>query len=105
MPPNFCYTSSLSGQPLKVQSQDAGNRLAFYDGEGGVIWQQDGRQQQLSRTIDTLHRLTTVSEHAEGIDRTSERQIYTEASAPPKTNRRGQLFQAYSTAGMPLTEA
>ncbi|WP_248916945.1 RHS repeat-associated core domain-containing protein [Pseudomonas moorei] len=105
VPPNFRYVSSLSGQPLKVQSQDAGERLALYDSEGGVIWQQDAREQQLTRTFDTLHRLTTVSERTAGVDRVSEHMIYAESTANTDANLRGQLLQAYSPAGMTLTEA
>ena len=105
VPPNFRYASSLPGQQLKVQSQDAGERLALYDSEGGVIWQQDARNQQLTRTFDTLHRLTSVTELAESTSRVSERLIYADHSASTDANLRGQLLQAYSPAGLTLTDS
>jgi insecticidal toxin complex protein TccC len=103
VPPNLRYFTSLSGQVLKSLSQDAGQQVALCDVEGGVVWQQDARAQQLSRTFDTLHRLTSVSELAEGISRVSERLIYAESSAATDANLRGQLLQAYSPAGMSCT--
>lgn len=104
-PPNFRYICSLSGQPLKVDSQDAGGQVSLCDVEGGVVRQRDGRDQQLSRTFDMLHRLTTVSEWADGISRVSERLIYAESTAATDANLRGQLLQAYSPAGMTLTSS
>ncbi|AZE50343.1 Putative insecticidal toxin complex [Pseudomonas chlororaphis] len=103
VPPNFRYQTSLSGRELKVRSQDAGDRLALYDVEGGVVWQRDSRDQQLSRTFDTLHRLTSISEVAEGVSRVSERLIYADATASSEANQRGQLLQLYSPAGLTLT--
>ncbi|WP_206429728.1 RHS repeat-associated core domain-containing protein [Pseudomonas chlororaphis] len=104
-PPNFRYLSSLSGRELQVRSQDAGDRLALYDVEGGVVWQRDSRDQQLSRTFDTLHRLTSISEVSEGVSRVSERLIYADADAEASSeaNQRGQLLQSYSPAGLTLT--
>ncbi|AZE49074.1 Putative insecticidal toxin complex [Pseudomonas chlororaphis] len=103
VPPNFLYLTSLSGRELQVHSQDAGDRLALYDVEGGVVWQQDSRDQQLSRTFDTLHRLTSISEVSEGVSRVSERLIYADATASSEANQRGQLLQSYSPAGLTLT--
>ncbi|QLL11846.1 RHS repeat-associated core domain-containing protein [Pseudomonas chlororaphis] len=105
VPPNIRYVSSLSGQQLKLQSQDAGERLALYDSEGGVVWQQDARVQQLTRTFDPLHRLTSIIELAEGTRRVSERLIYADSSTSTDANLCGQLLQAYSPAGMALTDA
>ncbi|UXU85291.1 RHS repeat-associated core domain-containing protein [Burkholderia sp. S-53] len=101
VPPNFRYVRSLSGQPLAIASQDAGEHTALYDVEAGLVWQHDSRHQQLRRTYDTLHRPVSVSEQAgPATPRVSERFLYGDADASPDANRRGQLRQAWSTAGM-----
>ncbi|AZE49065.1 Putative insecticidal toxin complex [Pseudomonas chlororaphis] len=103
VPPNFRYQTSLSGQALKVRSQDAGDQVALHDVEGAVVWQQDSRDQQLSRTFDTLHRLTSISERSKGVSRVSERLVYADDKASTDANQRGQLLQSYSPAGLTVT--
>ncbi|KVP48679.1 RHS repeat-associated core domain-containing protein [Burkholderia ubonensis] len=104
--PNFRYTCSLSGQPLAVLSQDAGERISLPDAEGGVVWQRDGRGQQLRRTYDLLHRLTSVSgQAADDAPLISERLIYGDAATPVGANLCGRLWQHYSPAGLHVTPA
>ncbi|KVT53811.1 RHS repeat-associated core domain-containing protein [Burkholderia ubonensis] len=102
--PNFRFVHSLSGQPLAIQSQDAGERVQLPDAEGGIIWQNDSRHQQSRRSYDTLHRLVTVTVQGEdGASRVSERLIYGAADAPLEANVRGQLLRGYSSAGLSVT--
>ncbi|UXU85261.1 RHS repeat-associated core domain-containing protein [Burkholderia sp. S-53] len=104
VPPNFRYVRSLSGQPLTIASQDAGEQTALYDSDGGVVWQHDSRDQQLRRTYDTLHRLVSVTEQTgPATPRISERLLYGDATAADNANLRGQLRQAWSPAGMAET--
>jgi insecticidal toxin complex protein TccC len=104
--PNFRYICSLSGKPLAILSQDAGERLSLTDAEGGPIWQRDGRDQQLRRTYDVLHRQTSVTGWAANSAwPVSERLIYGDTAAPMGANLRGRLWQHYSPAGLSLTPA
>jgi insecticidal toxin complex protein TccC len=104
VPPNFRYVRSLSDQPLTIRSQDAGERTALFDVEGVVVWQQDARGQQVTRTFDTLHRLTPVTEQSgAAAPRVSERFVCGDANASPDANLRGQLFEAWSPAGFVTT--
>lgn len=98
--PNFLYLSSLTGGVLRRVSQDAGTLTVLYDIDNGPVWQQDSRGQQLSRTFDVLHRLTSVAERAGDVTRLSERRFYADSSASADANLRGQLLQLYSPAGM-----
>ncbi|UXU86130.1 RHS repeat-associated core domain-containing protein [Burkholderia sp. S-53] len=104
VPPNFRYVRALSGQPLAIASQDAGNRTALYDVEGGAVWQHDSRDQQLRHTYDLRHRPVSVTEQAgAATPRISERLLYGDATAADNANLRGQLRQAWSPAGMAET--
>ncbi|AIP56048.1 RHS repeat-associated core domain-containing protein [Burkholderia pseudomallei] len=104
--PNLRYTSSLSGRPLAILSQDAGERLSLCDAEGGLVLQRDGRGQQLSRIYDTLHRLVAVTEQAEdGAVRVSERLVYGDAAPPDGANLCGRLRQHYTAAGLNVIPA
>ncbi|UXU86126.1 hypothetical protein [Burkholderia sp. S-53] len=106
VPPNFRYVRALSGQPLAIASQDAGNRTALYDVEGGAVWQHDSRDQQLRHTYDLRHRPVSVTEQAgAATPRVGERFVYGDATASPDANRRGQLRQAWSPAGMAETSS
>ncbi|SDZ68378.1 RHS repeat domain-containing protein [Pseudomonas sp. NFIX28] len=106
IPPNFRYICSVSGQPLAILSQDAGEHLSLPDAEGGLIWQRDERDQQRRCTYDLLHRLTSVTgQTADGAKLVSERLIYGDAAASIGANLRGQLWQHYSPAGLSLTPA
>jgi insecticidal toxin complex protein TccC len=100
--PNFRYDCSLSGRPLRSQSQDAGTEVQLFDVEGGTVWKTDSRAQRTGWTYDVLHRLTMVSEQAgeEAPERISERFTYangTEVAAA--ANCRGRLVAQHDTAG------
>lgn len=97
--PNFRYLSSLTGRVLRHMSQDAGTLTILYDIDNGPVWQQDSRGQQLFRTFDVLHRLTSVAERAGDVSRLSERRFYADNTASTDANLRGQLLQLYSPAG------
>ncbi|UXU85269.1 RHS repeat-associated core domain-containing protein [Burkholderia sp. S-53] len=104
VPPNFRYVRSLSGQPLAIASQDAGNHTALYDVEGGLVRLHDSRDQQLRRAYDVLHRPVSVTEQTgAAVPRVSERLLYGDATAADNANLRGQLRQAWSPAGMAET--
>ncbi|KND57317.1 hypothetical protein BVER_02767c [Candidatus Burkholderia verschuerenii] len=107
VPPNFRYIRTLSsGQPLAIHSQDAGTRTALFDVEGAIVWQHDGRGQQLRRSYDALHRLVSITEQTGATaPRVSERFVYGDANASPDTNLRGKLLQAWSPAGFVATSA
>lgn len=98
--PNFRYLSSLTGAVLRRMCQDAGTLTVLYDIDNGPVWQQDSRGQQLSRTFDVLHRLTSITERAADVSCLSERRFYADSTASADANLRGQLLQLYSPAGM-----
>ncbi|QXH74807.1 RHS repeat protein [Pseudomonas atacamensis] len=101
--PNFRYQTSLSGQVLRTQSQDAGNKVVLYDVENGPVWQADSREQIKRVAYDVLHRPVTVFEQdgPAACERISERYVYGENEAgAAQANARGQLLRHYDTAGL-----
>ncbi|ANI21707.1 hypothetical protein AB870_21960 [Pandoraea faecigallinarum] len=102
--PNFRYHRSLSGQPLAVHSADAGARFAIYDAARNIVWQQDGRGQQIRHTYDAQGRPLTVTEQRDDAPpRTTETLIYADATGTPDDNLRGQLIAHWSPAGLTST--
>ena len=99
--PNFRYQSSLSGQVLRTQSQDAGESVSLFDIEQGVCWRTNGRAQTWL-SYDVLHRLSsTVEQAGTAPPRISERYVYGESRADAAlANSRGQVLRHYDTAGM-----
>lgn len=105
--PNLQSRASLRGKVLRDTSVDAGDTVALFDVAGRKIWHQDGRGTQLSRTYDTLGRVSAVHEQTatQTAPVCSEWLIYldtaTDASgAGLVANQRGQLVRHYDTGGL-----
>jgi len=100
--PNFRYHTSLSGQVLLSQSQDAGRQVTLYDVEAGPVWQGNSRGHATRFEYDPLHRLISVFERFDAErERVSERYVYGENQpSAAQFNSRGQLVRHYDTAGL-----
>ncbi|MNF53987.1 hypothetical protein D3C84_353980 [compost metagenome] len=101
--PNFRYHTSLSGQVLRSQSQDAGDQVLVYDVEKGPVWQADNRGQIKRVAYDVLHRPISVFEQdgPGARERVSERYVYGENEVGAvQANARGQIIRHYDTAGL-----
>jgi insecticidal toxin complex protein TccC len=97
---NFRYQTSLSGQVLQNQSQDAGRHVTLFDVEGGPVWQENSRGFLKRLTYDALHRVSTVFEQdGAGVpERASERYVY--GALPEQFDTFGRLMRHYDTAGL-----
>ncbi|KJZ62515.1 RHS repeat domain-containing protein [Pseudomonas fluorescens] len=110
--PNLSTVYRLSGEPLKVDSVDAGWRLSLPGLAGEVLERWDQRGSHWRTTYDALLRPIAIEE----IDTPNvETFTYADASADPAFNRRGQLTEqldrsgtlkldSYSLLGQPLRE-
>lgn len=97
---NFEYYNSLSGQPLRVDSVDAGLRVTLFDVLTAPLMHCDGQGQRQCLTYDALHRVQTVEEKKGGKTRVAERFFYGEEELNEShRNLRGQLVRHYDTAG------
>jgi len=110
--PNLATVYSLSGEPLKVDSVDAGWRLSLPGLAGEALQRWDQRGSHWRTTYDRLLRPIAIEENDEPNVETF---TYADASADPDYNRRGQLteqldrsgnlsFDSYSLLGQPLRE-
>jgi insecticidal toxin complex protein TccC len=110
--PNQTTVYSLSGEPLKVDSIDAGWRLSLAGLAGENLQRWDQRGSHWRTTYDLLLRPLAIEENGEPNVETF---TYADASADPAHNRRGQLteqldrsgtlsFDSYSLLGEPLRE-
>jgi len=110
--PNLATVYRLSGEPLKVDSVDAGWRLSLPGLAGEVLERWDQRGSHWRTTYDPLLRPLAIEENAEPNVETF---TYADASADPARNRRGQLTEhldrsgtlsldSYSLLGQPLRE-
>ncbi len=97
---NFRYQTSLSGQVLQSQSQDAGRHVTLFDVEGGPVWQENSRGSLKRIIYDHLHRVSAVFEQdGAGVpERVSERYVYGQQAAQFDTF--GRLLRHYDTAGL-----
>ena len=110
--PNLATVYRLSGEPLKVDSVDAGWRLSLAGLAGEALQRWDQRGSHWRTTYDPQLRPLVIEE----IDTPNvETFTYADASADPAFNRRGQLtaqldrsgtlsFDSYSLLGQPLRE-
>ncbi|SEE40759.1 insecticidal toxin complex protein TccC [Pseudomonas frederiksbergensis] len=110
--PNMATVYRLSGEPLKVDSVDAGWRLSLPGLSGEELQRWDQRGSHWRTTYDRQLRPIVVEE----IDTPNvETFSYADDSADPAFNRRGQLtgqldrsgtlsFDSYSLLGQPLRE-
>src|SRR5579864_3128238 len=65
---NFDEANDLLGQPLRVDSRDAGSCWTLRDIEGRLIWQCDGRGTLTYWRYDLLGRVLTISEQLKSDD-------------------------------------
>jgi len=111
--PNLATVYSLSGEPLKVDSVDAGWRLSLPGLAGEALQRWDQRGSHWRTTYDLLLRPIAIEENAEPDVETV---TYADADADPDYNLRGQLteqldrsgslsFDSYSLLGQPLRES
>jgi len=105
--PNLTTIYSLSGQPLLMDSVDAGWQLSLLDqaGSPGSFW--DARGSQRHTDYDALLRPVAVTEHATGeAPRVVERLTYGD-SAPvfAEHNQCGQLIRHDDPAGVQICRA
>jgi insecticidal toxin complex protein TccC len=110
--PNQTTVYSLSGEPLKIDSVDAGWRLSLPGVAGEQLQRWDQRGSHWRTSYDALLRPIAIEENAEPNVETF---TYADACADPAFNRRGQLtaqvdrsgtlsFDSYSLLGKPLRE-
>lgn len=99
--PNLRYGLSLSGQTLRTDSVDAGQRYQLPDIEGRPYWSRDSRGQQHQFHYDQLGRASFLIEQQSGqMERVCERWQYGEEVNAAGCNLRGQVAVHYDTAGM-----
>jgi insecticidal toxin complex protein TccC len=110
--PNLITVHRLSGEPLKVDSVDAGWRLSLAGLAGEALQHWDQRGSHWRTTYDALLRPLSIEEN--GLPNV-ETFTYADASADPGFNLRGQLTEqldrsgtlsldSYSLLGQPLRE-
>ncbi|EJM16129.1 RHS repeat-associated core domain protein containing protein [Pseudomonas sp. GM18] len=94
--PNLSTVYDLSGQPLKVDSVDAGGRINLMGVAGESLQRWDGRGSQWRTTYDNQLRVLTLEENAQGIVETS---TYATDQEDPNHNLRGQLIRQVDASG------
>ncbi|QAY89520.1 RHS repeat domain-containing protein [Pseudomonas sp. ACM7] len=94
--PNLATVYRLSGEPLKVDSVDAGWRLSLPGLAGEALQRWDQRGSHWRITYDALLRPIAIEENGEPNVETF---TYVDASADPAFNRRGQLTEQLDRAG------
>jgi insecticidal toxin complex protein TccC len=110
--PNQTTVYSLSGEPLKIESVDAGWRLSLPGLAGEALQRWDQRDGHWRTTYDLMLRPLAIEENGKPNVETF---TYADASADPAFNLRGQLikqldrsgtlsFDSYSLLGQPLRE-
>lgn len=110
--PNQATVYRLSGEALRVDSVDAGQRLSLLGLGGEILQHWDQREHHWRTTYDNQLRVVAVEENAQPNVETF---TYADASADPGHNRRGQLleqtdragvlsFSGFSLLGQPLSE-
>lgn len=109
--PNLASLYSLTGEPLTVDSVDAGWRVSLVGLAGEMLQLWDARGNHWRSTYDEQLRVVSVEENAQPVDRFT----YADHSASPGYNLRGQLLDqldpagtlavsSYSLHGQPLSE-
>ncbi|MBV4485396.1 RHS repeat-associated core domain-containing protein [Pseudomonas sp. SWRI153] len=110
--PNLTTVYGLDGEPLKVDSVDAGWRLNLPGLAGETVQSWDARGSHWRTTYDDQLRVVAVEENAQAAVETF---TYADASADARQNLRGQLREqvdrsgalhqsSYSLLGQPLHE-
>ncbi|RON33991.1 RHS repeat domain-containing protein [Pseudomonas brassicacearum] len=110
--PNLATVYSLSGEPLKVNSVDAGWRLSLAGLAGEALQRWDQRGSHWRTTYDRLLRPIAIEENDQPNVETF---TYADVSADPAYNLRGQLTEhldrsgtlkldSYGLLGQPLRE-
>ncbi len=95
--PNTASVHSLSGEPLKTDSVDAGRRLSLTGIAGEVLQLWDQRGNHWRTTFDNQLRAISVEENAVP---QVESLTYANASADPEHNWRGQLIECSDPSGV-----
>lgn len=100
--PNLATVSSLNGQPLKIDSVDAGWRLTLPGLAGEPLQRWDQRGSHWHMNFDQQLRVVAVEENGEPDVNVF---IYADASAKAQFNQRGQLLEQKDRAGSLLTDS
>ncbi|WP_172566107.1 RHS repeat protein [Vibrio navarrensis] len=106
VPTNFIYVNSLSGQPLCIDSIDAGCRMTLADVTAAPLleWDTSGTLRRFEYQ-DALHRPSAVFEQNAAInggrEQVTERFVYADRAAETVAhNLNGQLVRHYDNAGL-----
>ncbi|MGL6247174.1 RHS repeat domain-containing protein [Pseudomonas sp.] len=94
--PNLSTVYGLSGQPVKVDSVDAGWRISLPGLAGETLRRWDGRGNHWLTVYDDQLRVLTLEDDTQGI---IESAIYATALADPKHNLRGQVIKQVDASG------
>ncbi|WP_310265625.1 RHS repeat-associated core domain-containing protein [Pseudomonas sp. 3296] len=94
--PNLATVYSLSGQPLKVNSVDAGSGLSLPGLAGETLQRWDGRDHHWRTSYDSQLRVVAVAQNSRPDVETF---TYADASADPACNVRGQMIKHVDPAG------
>ncbi len=110
-PSNLRTTPSLTGQVLRRESSDSGERVTLSDAAGRAVWMRDGRGTVQTVTYDELGRPSSGSEQLSGSSeiRVSWRSEYGDAGAADDgsqgNNLRGVNVRQYDSGGLLQVEA
>lgn len=105
---NFQTTYTISGQPIKTVSADAGTHWRLQNAVGNPLFSRDSRAFETRHDYDALHRPTTL--HIKGgeepkLDQIVERILYgdTALQNPEKWNARGKAIAHLDQAGLSVS--
>ena len=110
-PSNLRTTPSLTGQVLRRESSDSGERVTLSDAAGRAVWMRDGRGTVQTVAYDELGRISSGSEQLSGSSeiRVSWRSEYGDAGAADDgsqgNNLRGVNVRQYDSGGLLQVEA
>jgi len=110
-PSNLRTTPSLTGQVLRRESSDSGERVTLSDAAGRAVWMRDGRGTVQTMTYDELGRPSSGSEQLSGSSeiRVSWRSEYGDSGPADDgsqgNNLRGVCVTQYDSGGLLRAEA
>lgn len=111
--PNLSTIYTLSGQPVNVDSVDAGGRTSLAGLAGEILQRWDGRGNHWRSTYDNQLRLLSFEERDQGV---VDAYAYATSLADPSHNLRGQMirqtdpsgaleFSSFSLKGQPMRDS
>jgi len=100
---NLTYKTGLAGQPLGVDSIDAGSRITLTDITGAPHLEWDGKTLRRFEYDEVLHRPTAITEQVNGeTAKITERFVYNDSIDDDTAGKNliGQLVRHYDNAGL-----